>query len=1185
MSSEGNALKSVAPTYRQQNARPAFTPLASNNARDLEAAFWDKRLVDGRQVTTTDVLKAYNKDTYSLRSGFFFKNLYLRQVRHEGRQMTVEDVITEFNRKRDPQSKCLLAVAHLKEECCLKDISINGRPVNASEVADSFPVTPSGKLSLARFREECSLKKIPIHSQPVSTESVVNDLLALDARLELARFREECCLKQIPIHGQPVSTELVVNDFLAIGARLELARFKQTCCLESLAINGRQVATKEVFDLLRAAGDKLGLAYFQRECCLRELPIAGQRVTPESVLKGFQGLGDELGLAYFQKECCLREWPIAGQRVTPESVLKGFQGIGAKLEAAHFLEECLLKGINLERGPISADWVADSLQATNAHLGLARFKASCFLEGLMLHNRPISPEMVVDSFPTNREGRLGLAHFKASCCLNGFLINGRPVSAEEVLSHYPKGQLGAMSHAHFMEECFMRNIPVNGQPVTAKSVLSSFPSTPHGKVGQARFLENCCLGGLRIQGRLVTPDSVMQSFPDNPKGLMCRARFRQRCILRGLSLFGKPITTQEVLANFPDTREGRMAAGHFLELCFFKDLTLGGQAVTAEAVFKALDTPESTIVKACFLAGCCLRDRPLHGRPVTADVVVAAYPGGPHGQKQLLFFKKKCCLNNIPLAGKSIQPEQVVHELEQKNMLAEKAYFCADLALQARKLNGNYLSDDQVLGAFDRLAGDHSIQKVHFLIHRLIALPEGDYSQESRATFGQAWEILAGTPVRDNRSCHLRCVMLFMAMKYNLPVAGQPATPDLVWQSIRPLRDSFRNTRLQFYFLADCCFTDTALDGQTVSEQQVQQSLERLPPSRLRLALGYWFEELRSRPRKPDALSHVLPPPHMGHPKQARRPKRINVYIENLRAGGPLPCEVVEYFDDPVSLDPAPINSQTRKALGVVRGISGLCLVGSFSRWLQGVGSSFNDIDMIASREDIDTLISRLTNQLNTRESEAEISCKVLAREAPGCPELRLNPVFTITLSEGDLGQKVSVLQASVYPPETIATLNTTTATIPGPGEQDTVTCLAFFAEIELLNNTLQYLADQLDEMTTRLLSGPGFTIPRTILFNYPRHRQERVFGLLMRCLLSLNKAKQFAALLECSAPGAPLTELRTQARCLHAKLVGHSHREPFTAALNKWLAQPPLRNTSQASKCNFIRGLLAMVSNPAELF
>ena len=1088
--------------------------------------------------------QAYRKDDSPLRSGYFFKKLYLRRVQHEGRLITLEDVIAEFNSKDDYQFKCSCAIAQLKGEACLKKIAINGQPVDASEVADSFPDTPSGKLALARFRENCCLQTIPIHGQPVTAESVVNDFLAINARLELARFRQECCQRKISINGRPVSTESVVNGFLAINARRELARFKQFCCFEPLPIDGQQVSPTEVVDLIRDAGDKLGLTCFRRECFFRELPIAGQRVTPESVLNGFQALG-------------------------------------AGLEVARFLEECYLKGIDVQHQPVSAERVADSFQVVNAHLELARFRASCCLKGQLLHNHPVSPEVVIDSFPANYQGRLGVARFKASCCLDGFRLHGRPISAEEVLSHFPRYQAGNMAKAHFLEECFLRNIAVNGQLLTAESVLLSFPNTPDGRLSLTHFQENCCLRGLRIYGRLVSAESVMSNFPDNRKGLISRARFKEKCALKGLPLYGQPISTEEVLEVFPDTPEGRLGAGRFLEECLFKGLMVHGKAVTAEEVCQALD--ECPLAKACLQAECCLRDIHLHGRPVTADMVVAAYPDNLDGRQQLSYFKQLCCLHNLPLAGQLVQPEPLVYELEQQHKLMEKAYFCAELALQARKLNGRELGNDQVLDAFDQLSGDYSIKKVCFLTQRLIALPELDHKQESQAIFEQAWQILANTPLKDEKFRYQRCVLLFMAMKYALPLTEQPVTPDTVWQSITALRDSFSNLRLQFHFLADCCANDTALDGQPVSAQQVLNSLRKLPLSRLRLALSRWFEELCHRPRKTNVLNRVLLPSGTAKPRPVRRAKRIDVYIKGLYTGGPFPYEVVEHFDDPLRLDPTLISSRTRKALGIIRGLEGLCLTGSFSRWLQGVGSSFNDIDMMASRGTIITLVARLTKQLGNRESETDIRCEVLASEAPGCPQLHLHPVVTITLSEGDLGQKASVLQASVYPPDAIDTLPTMTAAIPG--EHGTISCLTYVGEVKLFNDTLSFLADQLDDLTTQLLSGPGFTIPRTILFNYPQHRQECVFGLLMRCLLTLNKAKQFEALLARSDPGALLPELLTRGRSLHAKLLGHSHWAPFIAALTHGLAKRSPGNSYLDNRCAFIRSLLAMASNPAELF
>ena len=195
---------------------------------------------------------------------------------------------------------------------------------------------------------------------------------------------------------------------------------------------------------------------------------------------------------------------------------------------------------------------------------------------------------------------------------------------------------------------------------------------------------------------------------------------------------------------------------------------------------------------------------------------------------------------------------------------------------------------------------------------------------------------------------------------------------------------------------------------------------------------------------------------------------------------------------------------------------------------------------------------------------------------------MSLPSAYTISLSEGDLSEKISVFQVSVYDAQTIADLDSVEVSA---AQGVTVTCLPFTSEIQLLIKTLIHMIDGLEALTAQLQSGHAAHIPRTIIFNRPKTPQERIFGLLIRCLLTLNKAKQFAALLARSDPGALLPELRTQARCLHARLLGHSHREPFIAALTQWLSESLPGGAYLDSKRSFIRGLMAMVSNPAELF
>ena len=1171
-------------------------------AHFIEACCLEGRRLRGQLVSTNQVLHQLQATGQKLAVACFKQSCFMRALMLNGQPVSAEEVVKGF-----VEARARLELARFKAHCCLKGLYLNGQRIAPKEVAESFPNSQIGFLARARFKASCCENGLLFAGQPMPPQMVINDFQTIGEQLALARFLQECCLKGLLVKGQPLPPETVAEAFRAINAALALARFKEACCLAGIKLHGKLISVDAVIDAFNAINaelelarvreycflnglpiqgqlplaeevsesfpdtpvGKLGLNVFKANCCLKGLSLNGQPVSPQGVIDDFLALDATLEVARFRQSCCEKQIKINGRLVLPSEVIRDYRQAGSLRELAHFQHACFQQALHDSDCDINQDTVAEGFRAVGAHLDLVRFREYCCLNGIRLAGKAVTPESVVAGYRGQKEEQLNIAHFKANCCLDGVHLAGRPVSPGHVLSHFPNHHQGRMAKAHFMEDCFLRDIPVHGRPVTAESVLRGFPDTSDGRVSQARFREHCCLKGLRIDNQLVTPELVIQNFPDNPKGLLCRARFMDKCALSGMSLFGQPISTEQVLANYPPTPESKLSAGCFLEHCLFKGLTLHGEPITAEVVFNAFAAPECTLARASFQAQCCLRALPLHGQPVTTDAVVAAFADNLGGKKQLARFKKQCCLNNLLVAGKPVQPEQVIYCLEQMNQLGEKALFCAALALQARKLNGKHLCNAQVLGAFDQLPGDYATQKVNFLMQRLLALPEEEQTQESRTTFEQAWQILVNIPAKDEKFRYQRCVMLFLAMKYALPAAGQQVTPGRVWQSIAALRDSFSNTRLQFYFLADCYCTGTKLDGQPVCKQQVLDCLEKFLPSRLRQALSCWFERLCCQSHEPDTLSHVLPnlPPNTVPPPQ--RPTGIEAYVRDLHVSSPSSAEVVDR-----RLHPELINSQTRQVLEIARGIEGLCLTGSFSRLLQGVGSSFNDIDMIASEPAINTLIARLTSQLGNQESEAEIPCKVLARMAPGCPELRLNAVFTITLSEGDLGQKVSVLQASVSPPQSVLALSTIKAEIPG--QQGTISCLTFAAEIALLIDTLKHLAEQLDPLTARLLDGPGFNIPRTILFNWPQDRQECVFGLLMRCLLTLNKARQFLALLADQESTLQQT-LQACTAQLQERVQRHSHREPLVTRVTRWLAG----TGNQAKRSAFLHTLLDILTTP----
>ena len=1157
-----------------------------------------------------------------MHAGFFLKELCFRQIPHQGRQVTVKQVIAEFSQGFDPNHKCQTAIARLMATCCLKNQPIDGQPVSPDAVADAYPDNYEGKLGLARFRQECCLKKMPIHGQPVSAESIVAGYQAINAVLELGRFKAECCLKPIHLNGQPVMTEEVVKHFQDADARLELIRFQGDCCLKGLTLHGKSVAPERVVRGFEALNARLNLAHFKASCVLEEVPLDGKPVPPETVVKEFQTVGARLSLAHFMASCCIEGIKLNGQLisvqsvldtfppgpegklgrarfmeschregislnhqpVTVESVVESFRAVGAMLELARFKHACCVKYLSLNGQLISPEEVADNYRRAGAPLELARFKSTCCLNSLNLDGHPVTPETVADSFRAigatrelvrfrqscclnnlkldgklvtpesvidglqrHQEERTAIAHFKACCCLEGRRIHNQPITPEEVISSFSRVQAGKLNLARFLESCCLRGLPVQGKQVPPESVMKTYLLNRASTVSLAHFKAQCCLKGLRLnRQQLITPTAVISSFPSSVNGLLSAAIFKESCCLRGLKLDGQPVAPEAVIDSFPDNFQGRLAKGRFLEVCCLRGIPVDGQPVTQEAVMAALERSSSQQAIACFKAECCLRDLILHGQPVSTDEVIASYPPGDRDQK--IHFRKKCCLNGLNIHGQPVTPEQLVQAYEQDNRLLEKAVFYSELALRMKKLHGSYLTCDQVLAAFNQLPEDHSVRKVEFLSQRLIALLHSN--EEAQSLFEQAWQIIDNVPIKNERHHYQRCLLLFMAMDFALPLRQRPVSPEQVWQSIRGLRESFTNTRLRFYFLAHCVNTNIPLHGQPVTHQKAMACLHQLPVSKLRYALERWFEQVC---RQSDTLARAETSP-VALVSAGRQPRPVDVYIDDLASPAPHSCQVVEYVKEtPVpGIDPSLINARTRKVLDIIHGIGNLRVTGSFSRCLQGIATTFNDIDLIGTEEAVTSLIARLPAQLSA--SEDDVPCHAFTEALPGCPQLELPPAFNITLIEGDLGHKLLVLQASVYTPQMLTALASTEVHIG----DNPVTCLPFLAEVRLMINALQYLIDHLDPLTTQLQAGKDFDIPRTVLFNFPRHPRERIFGLLMRCLLSLKKARQFCTLLahgEFTDQDNLSQKLTTQVGLLQTKVQNHVCGEPFFTALNQWLA------------------------------
>uniref|UniRef100_UPI0021495CF7 hypothetical protein n=1 Tax=Endozoicomonas sp. YOMI1 TaxID=2828739 RepID=UPI0021495CF7 len=284
-------------------------------------------------------------------------------------------------------------------------------------------------------------------------------------------------------------------------------------------------------------------------------------------------------------------------------------------------------------------------------------------------------------------------------------------------------------------------------------------------------------------------------------------------------------------------------------------------------------------------------------------------------------------------------------------------------------------------------------------------------------------------------------------------------------------------------------------------------------------------------------------------------------------------------------------NALTLKTLEIIQEINGsysnppILITGSYARFLQNLCSEFNDIDIICTTEDSARALFDKLQALNTN-TDSEISKSIIIKSIPGCQAIKLPSGYNIQLKDDDLGIKAMGFQVSVDARVTRG--NAAPLAVHVTGVERPVWYLSFAEETRLLNDTLEYLADNLDPLTEQLQKGAVFHIPRTILFNFPQNPDERIYGLLMRSLLTLSKARQFIVLHSKGKPEKPdccTHQLQKEQQRLSAltenlqmKLTSHVCRHDFEHRVNGWLLTAQPVNDYEIKRKDFMKAMLAMM-------
>ncbi|WP_257282710.1 hypothetical protein [Endozoicomonas sp. SESOKO1] len=282
-----------------------------------------------------------------------------------------------------------------------------------------------------------------------------------------------------------------------------------------------------------------------------------------------------------------------------------------------------------------------------------------------------------------------------------------------------------------------------------------------------------------------------------------------------------------------------------------------------------------------------------------------------------------------------------------------------------------------------------------------------------------------------------------------------------------------------------------------------------------------------------------------------------------------------------------PLNALTLKALEIIQEINDsdsklpLRITGPCAEFLQNRCSSFDDIDIICPTEESALKLVEKMQALNTdRDSEIRTWLQLIW----GCKAIRLPKIFIIRLNDGGLGT-AQKLDINITIDDSLSDESGAVSGFFHPDVGRLVWCLSLAEETRVLNTTLKLLADNLDSLTEQVKKGE-FHINRNVLFGRPKDSDERIYGLLMRCLTTLHEGKQFIAMHFKEEPEEkPDEQIKEQQQDLHAltdklqaKLQSHPYRDGFEHSVNHWLSTTPDEKDVGINRKKRIETLLALL-------
>lgn len=1120
----------------------SFRPIKERYPSVLEQLHSKKVQLNGKEITIEQIYNAYRKANLCTEKGnflyFCFRNGYLKE-----KHITPESILANYRESK----KSLSRIAEIKYYCFKQKVLINNKPVAATTVYDCM-TRAGNQFQMINFKIYCCRKGIEIKGRPIPPEKIIEEIKALENTNEknnaLAFFLRQCYLNNIKINKQSISEATVIDAFDTANMHCEKLKFYITTLK---AKKNKEITVDSLIDLYKETDkskiDNNTKAMFFGFLYTGGYKFNGEPINPNKIANLFKHTdADENFYAKFMAECVLNKTLINGNKVKIKTVLDLFSTSPKyELEKVNFLRNCFVKNIHDEDNLTNHEDIIVRYQRANAKEQLAIFLSYLIVNKIISPSHFYSPIKVYNLFGSEKRLNHYKVYFAYECLMNNIrLIVDKDTQLQDFVASQLKESNLIVELNKVKRFCFLRGIPLHRRHqqlnVIVEQCRQTSKITKTAKESAARqlyltrFLMTCCLKGFRLNNVALDPNALIAEAEKIEGGGSFVGKFKMECLQAGF--FHTPV--KEILAYFDEDLTSKKIKASVMEKLFFSKYRDQIKAIDLADTYKSNN---QMIEFACFMARCCVEEIPVGVNQPKFEEVLCYFPENNY----LSDYKKYEFIFSYLLAGRKVENnkytvESVIKECEGLKFYNLIASFYSQLSLNSIPVNGKQITPDFI----ENYCQKHSVWYnliISYFVGRAVQIEQDglrltgfpDTKELSKIIKTALSFINKQTNIENNKIWNYRCTLYFMSFKYQLKINDEIVTFHTMIEKLNEQLDSFFVMYQKIKFFSYCFKNDISTDGYSANEikGEINKILDFFPKFSKSYSLANSL--LENGGYGDSVIKNAITDHTLEFNFSSKFIKISNVEIDNLNTST-LPKKIFKINNIFESNYPSTIESkQDQLRFPETHRVQDLALsnpihyeiltmiasfnqnhktpriiiTGSFSRFLQNVTNHFNDIDLICDNQSTkDEFIFMLRTNLprKTEYDDLTFSCYY----SPEIAVLNVPSTYFFRAAEGVMNNIVVDVNLIVDGSK-LQKFNISEIKIENP-------CLSlhafsFASEIGAITQGLMFLVENLDSLVEQVLADPALIIPRTILFNYPESNEERVYGLLVRYLLSLEKA------------------------------------------------------------------------------